>query len=175
MIEGTPGHPYGGLMAHFNVVEANMRFRRQEVSELLHPDEAVMSLTNFPRLGASNFTWPTFQPQPDNVDGASRSYYFPDEAIFPGHPRFKTLTRNIRQRRGERINIRLNVFKDENTKIPVDGAPADKPDAVLMDAMGFGMGCCCLQLTFQVFNLTFDSKSIRFNLTSFSFFHRLVT
>lgn len=150
MIEGTPGHPYGGLLAHFNVVEANMRYRRQEVSELLHEDEAVMSLTNFPRLGAPDFTWPIYKPQPDNEDSAARSLYFPDEAIFPGHPRFKTLTRNIRQRRGEKVNIRLNVFKDENTKIPVDGAPADQPDAVHMDAMGFGMGCCCLQLTFQV-------------------------
>lgn len=64
MIEGTPGHPYGGLMAHFNVVEANMKFRRQEVTELINADEAVMSLTNFPRLGAPNFTWPVFQPQP---------------------------------------------------------------------------------------------------------------
>lgn len=35
MIEGTPGKPYGGLLAHFNVVEANMRYRRQEVTELL--------------------------------------------------------------------------------------------------------------------------------------------
>lgn len=150
MIEGTPGQPYGGLLAHFNVVEANMRYRRQEVSELLDGDEVVMSITNFPRLGAANFTWPIYQPQPDNVDGAARSNYFPDEAIFPGHPRFKTLTRNIRQRRGEKVNIQLTVFKDKNTKLPVHGSPPDKPDAVHMDAMGFGMGCCCLQLTFQV-------------------------
>lgn len=151
MIEGTPGQPYGGLLAHFNVVEANMRYRRQEVSELLHSDEAVMSITNFPRLGAPNFTWPIYKPQPNNEEGAARSLYFPDEAIFPGHPRFKTLTRNIRQRRGEKVNILLTVFKDENTVIPVEGSPANKPDAVYMDAMGFGMGCCCLQLTFQVF------------------------
>lgn len=150
MIEGTPGQPYGGLLAHFNVVEANMRYRRQEVTELLNDDEVVMSLTNFPRLGTPDFTWPIYKPQPDNEDGSARSLYFPDEAIFPGHPRFKTLTRNIRQRRGEKVNIRLTVFKDENTKIPVEGAPADKPDAVYMDGMGFGMGCCCLQLTFQV-------------------------
>lgn len=150
MIEGTPGQPYGGLLAHFNVVEANMKYRRQEVTELLNEDEAVMSLTNFPRLGTLDFTWPIYKTQPDNVNGAARSLYFPDEAIFPGHPRFKTLTRNIRQRRGEKVDIRLTVFKDENTKIPVDGAPADQPDAVHMDAMGFGMGCCCLQLTFQV-------------------------
>lgn len=50
MIEGTPGKPYGGLLAHFNVVEANMQYRRQEASKLLEPGEALMSLTNFPRL-----------------------------------------------------------------------------------------------------------------------------
>lgn len=32
MIEGTPGKPYGGLLAHFNVVEANMKHRRSEVT-----------------------------------------------------------------------------------------------------------------------------------------------
>jgi hypothetical protein len=31
MVEGTPGKPYGGLLAHFNIVEANMKNRRQEV------------------------------------------------------------------------------------------------------------------------------------------------
>lgn len=49
MIEGTPGKPYGGLLAHFNIVEANMRMRREEASQLLKPDEALMTLTSFPR------------------------------------------------------------------------------------------------------------------------------
>jgi len=49
MIEGTPGQPYGGLTAHFNVVEANMHYRRQEIQELLEPNEVLMSLTSFPR------------------------------------------------------------------------------------------------------------------------------
>lgn len=49
MIEGTPGKPYGGLLAHFNIVEANMRYRRQEVTKLLQPNEVLMSLTVFPR------------------------------------------------------------------------------------------------------------------------------
>lgn len=28
------------------------------------------------------------------------------------------------------------------------------PDHIYMDAMGFGMGCCCLQLTFQACNVS---------------------
>lgn len=50
MLEGTPGKPYGGFLAHFNVVEANMQHRRQEATKLLEPGEVLMSLTNFPRL-----------------------------------------------------------------------------------------------------------------------------
>lgn len=153
MIEGTPGKPYGGLLAHINVVEANMRYRRQELMELLKPGEAVMSITNFPRLGAPRFTHPEYKPTPDDENCAARSLYFPDEAIFPGHPRFKTLTRNIRKRRGEKVSINLKVFKDTNTELPVLGSPAGQPDIVHMDAMGFGMGCCCLQLTFQACNI----------------------
>ncbi|XP_043066070.1 glutamate--cysteine ligase [Drosophila bipectinata] len=154
MIEGTPGKPFGGLMAHFNLVEANMRYRREEVTELLGSDECVMSITNFPRLGAPNFTYPLAQPRPEDPLSSARSLYFPDEAIFPGHPRFKTLTRNIRKRRGEKVSIKLKVFKDVKTKLPVEGAPPGEPDVVLLDAMGFGMGCCCLQLTFQACNIT---------------------
>lgn len=164
MIEGTPGQPYGGLLAHFNVVEANMRYRRQEVSELLQPDEVVMSITSFPRLGTPGFTWPVHQVTPDDEDCAARSLYFPDDAIFPDHPRFKTLTRNIRMRRGEKVDINLTVFKDENTKIPVEGSPADRPEAVHLDAMGFGMGCCCLQLTFQACNIA-EARTLYDQLT----------
>jgi len=39
--------------------------------------------------------------------GASRSLFFPDEAIYPGHPRFKTLTRNIMERRQEKVAINI--------------------------------------------------------------------
>lgn len=153
MVEGTPGKPYGGLLAHFNVVEANMRYRRQEVTSLLPPDEIVMSITNFPRLGCPEFTYPPYRTTPEDEESSARSLYFPDQAIFPGHPRFKTLTRNIRQRRGEKVSINLKVFRDENTKLPVEGSPPDQPDAVHLDAMGFGMGCCCLQMTFQACNI----------------------
>ncbi|CAF4882486.1 unnamed protein product [Pieris macdunnoughi] len=157
MIEGTPGKPYGGLLAHFNIVEANMKFRRAEASTLLKDGEVIMSITNFPRLGCPGFTSPPYTPTPNS--GVSMSRFFPDEAIFPGHPRFKTLTSNIRERRGEKMEINLPIYRDVNTKIPVDNCHEldkglAKPDCVYMDAMGMGMGCCCLQLTFQACCIT---------------------
>jgi hypothetical protein len=57
------------------------------------------------RLGCHDFTDPLAVPTPES--GASHSLFFPDEAIFQGHPRFKTLTRNIRQRRGSKVAINL--------------------------------------------------------------------
>ncbi|XP_049773639.1 glutamate--cysteine ligase catalytic subunit [Schistocerca cancellata] len=158
MIEGTPGKPYGGLLAHFNIVEANMRRRREEAEQYLKEGEVVMSLTSFPRLGCPNFTDPPTVPTPNN--GASHSLFFPDDVIFPGHPRFKTLTRNIRERRGEKVAINLPIFKDKHTPSPFkeelndeESSRAALPDHVYMDCMGFGMGCCCLQLTFQACNI----------------------
>lgn len=63
MIEGTPGKPYGGLLAHFNVVEANMQARREEASHLLLPNEHIMSLTSYPQLGCPKFTYPPYDPR----------------------------------------------------------------------------------------------------------------
>lgn len=63
------------------------------------------------RLGCPEFTWPVDRPTPET--GSSRSLFIPESAIYRGHPRFATLTSNIRQRRGERvaINIPSKYFK----------------------------------------------------------------
>jgi len=58
------------------------------------------------------------------------------------------------------------VFKDVNTPSPfveefpafescegTNCASAALPDHIYMDAMAFGMGCCCLQMTFQACNI----------------------
>ncbi|KAF5269270.1 hypothetical protein FQR65_LT02571 [Abscondita terminalis] len=168
MIEGTPGQPYGGLLAHFNIVEANMRYRREELRELLQPGEVILSVTVFPRLGCEGFSDPSYKPTPDR--GFSRSLFFPDEAIF-GYPRFSNLTRNIRERRGEKVAINVPIFQDQNTIIPVDDShlhsKAAKIDHVYMDAMGFGMGCCCLQLTFQACNIG-EARTLYDQLTPLS-------
>lgn len=52
----------------------------------------------------------------------------------------------------------IAVFKDRNTPSPFietfpedeEAAKASKPDHIYMDAMGFGMGNCCLQVLFQI-------------------------
>jgi hypothetical protein len=130
------------------------------VQARLGPGEIFTTLTNFPRLGCPDFTSPATAANPQGP--VTKSLFFPDEAIN-FHPRFATLTANIRERRGSKVAINLPVFHDTATPRPFveefpdaqgsEGAAAALPDHVYMDAMGFGMGCCCLQVTFQATNI----------------------
>ncbi|KAF7298226.1 Glutamate-cysteine ligase catalytic subunit [Mycena chlorophos] len=163
MLEATPGSPYTGSIPDLLSVEANMRYRRVLARQHLKPNEIPLTVTSFPLLGVPGpFTEPYFDP----VDAkSSHSLFLPEEITNP-HVRFPTLTANIRQRRGSKVAINLPIFFDSNTPRPFvdptipwdrnkysedheakDGAAL--PNHIYMDAMGFGMGCCCLQLTFQ--------------------------
>lgn len=73
---------------------------------------------------------------------------------------FRTLAQNIRQRRERRVIIHIPLYIDEKTPKPflenyddIEAQKAAKPNHIYMDHMGFGMGCCCLQVTFQASNL----------------------
>ena len=161
MVEGTPGLPYGcdgHLLSNLCGIESNMAYRRREVLNVLEPGETVMSVTSFPRLGCPNFTHPLYHPKPET--SASGSLFFPDEAIYGGHPRFKTLVKNIRSRRKRKVIINLPIYRDIHTQDPFyecfsdeEARKAARPNYVYMDAMGFGMGCCCLQVTLQATHL----------------------
>jgi len=158
MVEGTPGVPYQGDIKFFNSVEHNMKLRRQELEAMLDDDEICVSISSFPRLGCSDFTAPLEKPD------YSMSLFWPRATVFQGHPRFSRLAHNIKQRRGEKVAINIPIFKDTNTPDPfVEVFPdvqdegtatnAALPNHVYMDHMGFGMGLCCLQLTFQADNI----------------------
>ncbi|TGZ73362.1 hypothetical protein CRM22_001563 [Opisthorchis felineus] len=159
-IEGLPAIPFGQLLYAFSTVQPNMRKRRQQLMEFLPENTFALTLTVFPRLGCPEFSYPPANPTP--ADGASKSLFFPDQAITQLHPRFRTLTRTIRERRGTKVAINVPIFRDSCTPDPFvedfsnlhdgsdpDAASAALPNHVYMDAMGFGMGCSCLQLTFQ--------------------------
>ncbi|TMW62156.1 hypothetical protein Poli38472_009649 [Pythium oligandrum] len=229
MIEGTPSEPYGGFTSDLRKVEPNMRLRRARLLELLSDDEIAPTVTAFPIMGVRDFTYP-----PTQSNGpVAMSNYVSDDVINP-HPRFATLTRNIRKRRTRKVDIRVPLFKDVYTKAmlleekaswksegsrpkyeskkthsdsiastsseaslstpsspqaTVDGegdrampkSPSSEvlesfedgylksrrkismshaveqaepyPGVIHMDCMAFGMGMCCLQVTFQAKNI----------------------
>ena len=174
MVEATPSGPYHGLSnGHF--VEDNMIERRKIIDWKLNEYArkrlskgkrlSVLTVTSFPRLGASG-KFLNIDNQWDHKNSASRSLFLPDEVINR-HVRFPTLTANIRIRRGEKVAINLPMYKDKFTPefdtsikqrewfIPedVESALASKKGHVYLDAMGFGMGSACLQMTFQAPNI----------------------
>lgn len=167
MLEGTPGSPYGSSLRDLLLVEPNMKLRRELAQKTMKSNEVPLTIVSYPRLGCQGeFLDPHHEPNGD----ACRSLFVPDEIINP-HARFPTLTANIRRRRGSKVAINMPIFKDRNTPSPFidptipwdrDIFPEDKeakegaakPDHIYMDAMAFGMGCCCLQITFQACNVT---------------------
>ena len=140
--------------------------RRKIAKDHMHPEEYPITLTTYPRLGSrEQFTSPYYPPSGPRL----RSQFVPDEIANP-HIRFPTLAANIRSRRGRKVQVNVPVFHDTKTASPwkdptVDydlhnwvedddvrnGAAPD--DFIHMDAMAFGMGSCCLQITFQAKNI----------------------
>jgi glutamate--cysteine ligase catalytic subunit len=182
MIEATPSRPYGGFTADLRMVEQNMRERRAQIASVLHPNERLITLTSFPLMGVGDdFAFCESGPVQPVAGSVADSDYITD-SIIGAHPRFATLSRNIRTRRGSRVDIRVPLFQDENTAKdmaaedareqahlaevlrarrsadlpPHPPRPADVNPLkeIHMDAMAFGMGCACLQVTFQTRSLS---------------------
>jgi glutamate--cysteine ligase catalytic subunit len=228
MVEAVPSMPYGNFTRTILTVEQNIRLRQQRIQSVLADGERVMSIVSFPTFGVGVFTEPVLPPG----GPVSESIYAPDGCINP-HPRFATLTANIRQRRGSKVRIEIPLFEDSmtpeflghlgagktepardgeskggrgddegggifeldigtdagGTRVPAapatvaNAAPAtagnlESPPAraasapasaaatttapitpvIDMDCMAFGMGCCCLQVTFQARDIAESRK-----------------
>eukprot|EP00331_Platyophrya_macrostoma_P009164 CAMPEP_0176425816 /NCGR_PEP_ID=MMETSP0127-20121128/11595_1 /TAXON_ID=938130 /ORGANISM="Platyophrya macrostoma, Strain WH" /LENGTH=636 /DNA_ID=CAMNT_0017807011 /DNA_START=33 /DNA_END=1943 /DNA_ORIENTATION=+ len=108
---------------------------------------------NFSQKSEANLKPMILTPKEKEVrNEISRSRYVDDE-IINAHPRFPTLTRNLRLRRGEAMNIKIPIFKDVNTaKEATEDEPY--PGFIHMDATAFGMGNGCLQQTFAAKDLS---------------------
>lgn len=172
MLEATPGKPWGIGFKELLEVEPDMKLRRKIAKDHMHKEEYPITLTTFPQIGIpGKFTEP-FYP----VSGPKlRSQFVPDEIANP-HIRFPTLAANIRSRRGRKVQVNVPIFHDKNTPNPwkdptVDHDRHDWPEDddvrngaapdnfIHMDAMAFGMGSCCLQITFQAKNI-FEGRQL---------------
>lgn len=144
MIETIPEKPFESNYSGAEVL-SSMLERRAAIKELLKTnysdvDAAALTMGSFPVLGAGEIKAEKKNTPP--LCPYSLSRFVPTEMIA-GHPRFKTLTNNIVCRRNEKpVDIRIPVFVDAKTDPSLH--------EIYMDAMAFGMGCCCLQVTTQL-------------------------
>lgn len=162
MIESTPSRPYSNYVSDLLRVERNMILRRRRLIASLLPNEIAPTVTCFPLLGVKNFI-----ASDQSFDAPySRSEFVPDFVINP-HPRFSTLVKNIRSRRGSKVDITVPLFQDlytpefiiEEQRIAIvetleaKGIKIEPDTSIHMDCMAFGMGMCCLQVTLQAYDV----------------------
>ncbi|TFY62650.1 hypothetical protein EVJ58_g3733 [Rhodofomes roseus] len=170
MLESTPGSPYSGSLSDILSVEDDMRWRRQLARRYLKQDEIPYTLTSFPRLGVPGvFTDPYFDPADAK---SSHSLFLPEEITNP-HARFPSdadgkysAATRLKGRnkppalyrlayaapiRGPDHSMAAEHIRGGSWYEAKRGAALN--DHIYMDAMGFGMGCCCLQITFQSCNV----------------------
>ena len=132
MVEIVPNAPFGGYVNDLLQLENSHRMRRQRLHCALLPDEIAPSLSNFPMLGVKGD-----YSHSKNVGGPIANSVFVDDAVINPHPRMGALTANIRARRERNVKVSMPVAEEFGGGT-VDG-----------DAMAFGMGCTCLQVTMQ--------------------------
>ncbi|KAK0789971.1 glutamate--cysteine ligase [Friedmanniomyces endolithicus] len=165
MLEATPGAPWGIGFKDLLDVEPDMKWRREIANNHMYAHEYPITMTTFPLLGDRKSIIPYYPPNGSQL----RSQFVPDEIANP-HIRFPTLAANIRARRGRKVELNVPTFHDEKTPWPFKDPtvnydlhdwPEDddvrngaaKENHIYMDAMAFGMGSCCLQITFQAKNI----------------------
>lgn len=129
-------------------------------------ENVFLSLGSYPLLGVGNYYInenikdDTDESEEDEKTRNSRLEFFSDiennnlsksnylsDKIINRHPRFGNLTRNIRLRRGEKVDVKIPIFKDKNTNLTQPTKDEPYPGYIDMDCMGFGMGCVSLQVT----------------------------
>jgi len=155
MIEAVPAKPYefnGDPLQVFH----NMNVRRAKINSMCREGDILFSGTAFPLLGVGDYYVPNVNRRKECGDVMkenpfSNSQFVHDE-IINSHPRFPTNVENIRQRRGEKMCILMPIYKDEKTSMePTSQEPC--PGYIYMDALHFGMGSGCLQVTFGAKNI----------------------
>ncbi len=154
MIETIPARPWTSDFTCFKQMEHNLTQRRQLIDHFYSPDAHVIALTTFPLLGCRDFTYPPRNPPAHAQTDKFESLFFANDVIYNNDFCHK-YTDNKAMRCGQLPAIYVPVFIDENTPQPfvedlgVEEKKA-KPNEIYMDHDGFGFGCTCLQVTFQL-------------------------
>ncbi|ODO00057.1 hypothetical protein I350_06681 [Cryptococcus amylolentus CBS 6273] len=164
MIESTPGAPFSDTLSSLLAVEADMRFRRQIIYSKLEPFESRLTITSWPRMGVKDAAFAEAPVDMGLVECSGQCGDVDKLLQNSDHPRFGALNGNIVQRRGGKTDIHIPLFIDKETlkqqgrEAPLypfsssyffESAPASDVPSIVMDAMSYGIGCCCLQVTCQ--------------------------
>merc|ERR1712072_1641351 len=101
MIEKIPTKPFDDNLFNLIIINEKLKEELQLLDNFCNKDEHIVMMSSFPLMGIGEF----YDPVDNNLfNHYSNSEQIPDN-IINNHIRFKTLTKNIRERRGEKVNI----------------------------------------------------------------------
>lgn len=157
MVEAVPRAPYNSLLdpAELLSCEEKLHRRRHVLTDFFKSRGLqLVSSTNVGMLGTKDHIYigedqelqESVNKNSDDlapINPFSQSQFVIDKTINR-HPRFAGLVKSIRERRGKKVEIKVPIFKDENTNMTVATKEEPFPGNIYMDAMHFGMGQCCL-------------------------------
>ena len=141
--------------------------RRSLIEETLGDDEHFLTMSSFPRLGATKDAELLQRPSSSELQ---RSQYLADEVISP-ITRHHAGVANTCSRRRRQVTINVPISQDTKTPWPFQDPTVDynlhrwpedyevrngavKENCIYMDSIMFGISCCCLQVTMQARNVT---------------------
>lgn len=110
MVESVPMRPYSDALASLVTVERNIARRYELLDTHSGPGVLATTLVQYPLMGVGAFSTATDLSSP-----YSQSLFVPDACINASHPRFATLTQNIRLRRHRKVCIQVPLFMDTYT------------------------------------------------------------
>lgn len=150
-LEIIPLSPMEGF-THAGDLFNSLRCFFKNVYAFTKPGMEILSLPFLPLMGTRQFREDLEmegKSKEEIVEGNiySRSEMISDE-ITRQHPRYLTITRTVRERRGENPKILAPLYKDKKTQMDEPHQDEIEAGYVHLDALVFGMGLCCLQNTF---------------------------
>ena len=152
MIEIVPNKPfeYKDIVLVQKSMEELWKFAKGKLGE-----SDFLALGSFPMLGTGNFIKDSeheakiegfLHSSTLNENPYMQSQFIPDKCMT-SHPRFGTLARNIRERRGSKVDIQVPIYIDKLTNLTEKTEREPYPGIIYMDCMAFGMGNACFQIT----------------------------
>lgn len=129
MIEGTPLKPWeleSDFVPHIlSWFEDSCDVIQRCLGELGIKDIYPLTLTSFPLLGVPNSVYRYKQYLPESLRVMESD--FCDDILVHPHPRFNTLARNIRSRRGKKVHITTPMLVPSGSAISESISTATKP------------------------------------------------
>lgn len=108
-------------------------------------------------------------------------FHYLNDKIINRYPQFGNLTRNIRVRKGEKVDIKISIYNEKNINLNEISEDEQYPGYIKMDAMDFCIGCCSFQVeigcdflddSFKIYDQLIPFPPLFLNLTSNTPIHK---